>query len=344
MPAAACCGSACGRRSPACSPPLGLFLAFSWAGLWLVLPPLARAIGLFVFVVLAAVAALPLIRLRWPSVRDGLRRLDRGSGEAHRPASAIADEIAANQTDPGRAGAVARACRARADVGAQAQGRLAAAEARDARSDGAARAGADPGGGELLCRAAANASKRITAAFDWQGVVAPANFRVDAWVTPPVYTGRPPVMLPGLRPGETAQARGPVAVPVGSQLVVRATGNVHFDIAHQGGLEDAAADAHAVLPAGTEERRFIIKGDGSAAMRGVVGTDLTWSFTAVPDKPPTIALIKEPQRQARGALRLDYKVEDDYGVVGAQATFARKPDAERRQSRRIRCSSRPISR
>ena len=49
--------------------------------------------------------------------------------------------------------------------------------------------------------------KRVTAAFDWQGVVAPANFRIDAWVTPPVYTGRPPVMLPGLRPGETAQAR-----------------------------------------------------------------------------------------------------------------------------------------
>ena len=33
-------------------------------------------------------------------MHDGLRRLDRGSGEAHRPASAIADEIAANQTDP----------------------------------------------------------------------------------------------------------------------------------------------------------------------------------------------------------------------------------------------------
>ena len=58
--------------------------------------------------------------------------------------------------------------------------------------------------------------KRVTAAFDWQGVVAPANFRIDAWVTPPVYTGRPPVMLPGLRPGETAQAAAPVAVPAGS--------------------------------------------------------------------------------------------------------------------------------
>jgi uncharacterized protein (TIGR02302 family) len=170
--------------------------------------------------------------------------------------------------------------------------------------------------------------KRITAAFDWHGVVAPPNFRVDAWVTPPVYTGRPPVMLPGLRPGETAQAVGPVSVPVGSQLLVRATGNVHFDVEHKGGLEDAAAEAHATLAAGTEERRLVIKGDGSAALRGVVGTDLTWSFTAIPDHAPTITLIGEPQRQVRGALRVDYKMEDDYGVVSAQATFARKADAD----------------
>src|SRR6266516_5365654 len=36
--------------------------------------------------------------------------------------------------------------------------------------------------------------KRLAAAFDWQGVMAPANFRVDAWVSPPPYTGRPPVI------------------------------------------------------------------------------------------------------------------------------------------------------
>ena len=35
---------------------------------------------------------------------------------------------------------------------------------------------------------------RIAAAFDWSGVLAPANVRVDAWVTPPVYTGKPPVI------------------------------------------------------------------------------------------------------------------------------------------------------
>jgi hypothetical protein len=49
---------------------LGLFLAASWAGLWLVLPPMGRAIALFVLVVLIAVAAVPLLRFRLPSTFD----------------------------------------------------------------------------------------------------------------------------------------------------------------------------------------------------------------------------------------------------------------------------------
>ena len=79
---------------------LGLFLAFSWAGLWLALPPLGRAIGLVLFVVITAVAAAPLRSFGCRASIDGLRRLDRGSGLPHRPATALADEIAANQHDP----------------------------------------------------------------------------------------------------------------------------------------------------------------------------------------------------------------------------------------------------
>ena len=56
-------------------------------------------------------------------------------------------------------------------------------------------------------------------------------------------------------------------------------------------------------------------------MRGVAASDVTWQFTAIPDKPPTIALAKDPEGQARGTLQLNYKLEDDYGVVDAQATF-----------------------
>jgi len=303
----------------------GLFLAFSWAGLWLALPPLARAIGLFVFVVAALAAALPLVILRLPSIYDGLRRLDRSSGETHRPATAVADHIAANSQDP-----VAQALwRAHVEHALLSARRFKAgwpAPKLSLRDPMAFRAlvlilvvsSFFAAGGERF--------KRIAAAFDWHGVVAPANFRIDAWVTPPVYTGRPPVMLQGLRPGDTAQASTPVAVPAGSQLVVRATGKVSFDIVRRGGLEDAPAEARAPLPAGTEERRLIIKGDGSAAVHGVLGNDLVWNFTAIPDRAPTIELTKDPERQARGALKLDYKMDDDYGVVEAKATFALKDE------------------
>jgi uncharacterized protein (TIGR02302 family) len=306
---------------------LGLFLALSWAGLWIALPPLGRAIGLLIFVVTTGAAALPLLLLRLPSEADALRRLDRGSGETHRPATAVADEIAANQHDP-----VAQALwRAHVERALMSARKLRAGWPQPRLSL------RDPLALRALTLILVVASffaagnehfKRIAAAFDWQGVVAPANFRIDAWVTPPVYTGRPPVMLPGMRPGETAQAAAaPVSVPAGSQLVIRSTGNVRFDVVRKGGIEDVLAEAHGPMPAGTEERRLVIKGDGSAAIHGVLGGDLVWKFTAVPDRVPTIELTKDPERQARGALRLDYKIDDDYGVVDAKATFALKDEA-----------------
>ncbi|MFY9762834.1 MAG: DUF4175 family protein, partial [Xanthobacteraceae bacterium] len=79
---------------------LGLFLALSWLGLWLWLPPLARAVGVIGFVVAIVAALIPLGLLRMPAMRDGLTRLDRGSGLAHRPATAIADELAVTSKDP----------------------------------------------------------------------------------------------------------------------------------------------------------------------------------------------------------------------------------------------------
>jgi uncharacterized protein (TIGR02302 family) len=304
---------------------VGLFLALSWAGLWLALPPIARAAGLLIFVIAAVVVAIPLLLLRFPSIYDGLRRLDRNSGEPHRPATTVADGIAANTHDP-VAQALWRAHVERA---------LSSARNLKAGWPSPRLALRDPMAFRALVlflvigsffAASGERVKRITAAFDWQGVVAPANFRVDAWVNPPVYTARAPVMLPGLRPGEAVQPKGPpIPVPVGSQLVIRSTGNVHFDVVQKGAI-DVAPGSGSPLPAGAEERRFVIRGDGSASVHGVGSTDLTWAFNAVPDRAPSISLIRDPEREARGSLRLDYRMEDDYGVVEASATFARKPD------------------
>jgi uncharacterized protein (TIGR02302 family) len=62
-------------------------------------------------------------------------------------------------------------------------------------------------------------------------------------------------------------------------------------------------------------------------LRGI-GDPVTWTFVAVHDRAPTIALTKDPEPQARGSLMLNYKVEDDYGVSEARALFKLKPQLD----------------
>jgi uncharacterized protein (TIGR02302 family) len=305
---------------------LGLFVALSWLGVWLWLPPIARAIGLVVCLLLIAAAAWPLIMLRFPRRSDALRRLDRQSGIVHRPATAIADTMATPLDDP-LATALWRAHVERALATARSLKAGIPAPKLAIRDPYAVRAAVLVLLVATYFAAGGEHWRRIRAAFDWHGVVAPANFRIDAWVTPPAYTARPPILLPGVRPGEAQQAtsNSPLSVPAGSVLVVRATG-VHLDLTTTAGLTSAQPDKRP--PAGAEEQRFTIAGDGAATLRGTGAGDITWRFAAVPDKSPAIELVRDPEREARGSLRLNYKVEDDYGVTGAQATFAQKP-AER---------------
>ena len=304
----------------------GIFLTLSWLGLWLYLPPLGRAIVLFAFAILAVASLVPLVRLRVPAAAEGLSRLDRGSGLRHRPATAIADELAVTPQDPYSLALWKN----------HLERTLAAARSFKAGWPSPRLSASDPYALRGLVLIAVIATfvaaggehwKRIAAAFDWQGVVLPANFRVDAWVTPPAYTGKPPVILAGLHPGEAsrqdAQAAQVIAVPAGSTLVVRTTGKVNLDVAGKGGVTPAKEDVRS--PAGTQEYRFKITGTGTATLRGA-GDDLVWAFNAIPDKPPTIALTKDPEPQNHGSLLLSYRVEDDYGVIEAHATFARKDE------------------
>ena len=165
---------------------------------------------------------------------------------------------------------------------------------------------------------------RIAAAFDWNGVLAPANVRVDAWVTPPVYTGKPPVILSAARDAALPDSGAPLPVPSGSTLLVRSSGGA-IDVVVGGGVTEVAPSEQA--PKGTNERHFKITGDGTAHVRAPSGQPL-WRFAATPDRAPTISLVKDPERQARGSLQMSYKLEDDYGVTEARAQFAaRNADA-----------------
>ena len=303
----------------------GVFLAVSWLGVWIALPPLARVAGVILFALLLIASLSPLAWLRRPGRAEALARLDLTSGIDHRPATALADRLAPTANDPVME-ALWRAHRAHE-----------AERAKNLRA-GLPRprlAWRDPYAIRALVLLAAVASffladgeqvRRIAAAFDWSGAIYPRLYRVDAWVTPPAYTGRAPILLPGIRhdepaPGETAA----VLVPAGSELVVRATGLSSLDLALSGGLAEQAKDTPARTAEGGVERRFLVTDSATLTVRGLPAGNALWGFKAVPDHPPTIAHVKDPQIVGQAGLSLNYRVEDDYGVISAEARFARTP-------------------
>ena len=313
---------------------VGLFLVVSWAGLWLALPFVARVVGAGLFVLLALGALFPLIRFRWPTREEALGRLDRGTGIRHRPATALTDTLATK--DP-----VALAL-----WQAQRERTLASIKRIRAGLPSPRLAIHDPWALRALVvvmmvatyvAAGDERTLRVAAAFDWNGVLAPANVRVDAWVTPPNYTGKPPIILSAANKDAGTPDSGPLPVPAGSTLLVRSSGGT-IDVVVGGGVTEIAPSAEA--PKGTNERHFKIAGDGTAHVRAPAGQPL-WKFTATPDRAPTIALAKDPERQARGSLQMSYRLEDDYGVTEAHARFAARRRRCRQGNRRRKPASPP---
>jgi uncharacterized protein (TIGR02302 family) len=307
----------------------GLFLVVSWAGVWLPLPSSGRAIGLALFGLLALASLSSLIWFRWPSRIEALARLDRGTGIRHRPATALTDTLVSQ--DP-----VALTL-----WKVQRERTLASIKNIKAGLPSPRLAIHDPWALRALIvvllvataiAAGGDRRARIAAAFDWQGVLAVANVRLDAWVAPPSYTGRPPIILSGAVNNPNAPAtpdNATLQVPAGSTLVVRASGG-RLEVATSGGIAEGAA-GDKPPPAGTEEHRYTITADATAQVRSPTGLP-QWRFAAMPDRAPSILLAKDPERQARGSLLMSYKLDDDYGVTEAHATFTARKTAAADQS------------
>jgi uncharacterized protein (TIGR02302 family) len=302
---------------------IGLFLAASWAGLWVAFPFTVRIVAFAGFVLLALAALVPAIRFRWPTREDALRRLDRGTGIAHRPATALTDTL--KSQDPltqalwqeQRLRTLASIKRIRAGLPSP---RLALHDPWALRALVVVLMVA------TFIAAGNDRLSRIVAAFDWDGAFSAANVRVDAWVTPPPYTSRPSVILSAStsKDAPPPSDAGPVSVPAGSTLIVRSSGG-RLDVSAAGGVTEIPVTENA--PQGTNERRFTIASDGTAHVRSPSGQP-QWTFKALRDRAPAISLAKDPERQAKGALLLSYKLEDDYGVTEAHAQFAPRANAK----------------
>ncbi|MEM9732046.1 MAG: TIGR02302 family protein [Pseudomonadota bacterium] len=305
---------------------LALFFTVSWLGLWPMMGDALRLALLAVFGVAGIAALYPLGQMRLPTDGELDTRIERASALEHRPVTAQNDALAADKPSSSDPMALALWEEHRRRMAAQLTGLKSGTPVPQVakRDPYALRAlavlllfvGFAAGWGQW--------SNRVGDAFVSHAGVAAETGRVDAWVTPPPYTNRPPIFLAATGT-ETDTA---VTVPEGSTIVVRVLdmdepslsllrNDAEQTVPPQTGEEAAAAKAD---PA-SETFTFKLEETAAMVLRGKGQDRATWRFAVTPDENPQIEFAETPATSARGQLEFSYSVKDDYGVRSATANL-----------------------
>lgn len=309
------------------------FLVVSLLELWSLLPPLLHRVLLGGFGVALIVSFLPLLRLSLPTRQEALRRLERTAGIQHRPASSYEDRLGA--TPPKETAALWAVHRARL-------GKLIArlkpswpAPRTDRKDPYAIRAALLLSVVAALLATGGNPLDRLRAAFSPAASSAPALLRLDAWVTPPVYTGLAPIVLADGNEavGAGAESFRALSVPERSELIVRTHApqgeTVSLVTSREGSTEAKAIEPKQGGSEGLIEFNVALTEPLSADVRIGGQTVSKWRFDLIKDEAPTINLMGTPTTTPRGALRLVFRADDDNGVASAEARFALGEGEER---------------
>lgn len=304
----------------------GLYLASAWFGVYRAVPDTARVALAISFAVAAIAAILPFRKMRFPAAAEVDRRIERANELLHEPVTVQNERLATASDDP-FAQALWQEHRRRM------------AEKLDRLGSGAPRTGVpgrDPWGARAVVALLAFVAfgwsfgpfgGRIADPLSSHSAVAAIPPRVDAWVTPPPYTGRAPVFLTS----EANRQQTAFTVPEGSGVTLRiigGSGEEPLEFSKSGGTVIPVPDNASKLaadkrpaPGGPREFQFTLTENGSLALGAASGRMAEWQFTVIADQPPEIALVGEPDRATNGTLGLQYTIKDDYGAASGNAYF-----------------------
>ncbi|WEX76808.1 TIGR02302 family protein [Sinorhizobium numidicum] len=156
--------------------------------------------------------------------------------------------------------------------------------------------------------------------------VAP-DLRIDAWVTPPAYTGRAPIFLTGRQDATAAGGeKTAITIPQFSDLTVRITGggaDEQVSYTESGKPEPTIVPTADEKPerkkeqtaaSGVRNHLYKITRDGTLSVGGQ-----SWSFKITPDSVPDIAFDGAPRGTVNAALEISFLAHDDYGIAQAWA-------------------------
>jgi uncharacterized protein (TIGR02302 family) len=303
----------------------------------------AVVLGLWaIALVIASARALRSIRL--PGHAAARRRVERASGLGHRPLQALEDRPAEPALEPDQR-ALWRAYRRRT-VAAITRLRVGVPKA--------GLAGRDPFGLRIILALAllvgvidarGDAVRRLERAVSPDlSAFAPPPVSLDLWVTPPAYTGLPPIVLRQLAekgPGSEAAPHpaavtegalqpigadgGPASakVPAGSTLLAQVHGGRGTPVL----VVDETTLPFERLGEASFKASGKIERSGRVSIRQGRRELAAIDLDVVPDLPPTIRFALPPSGTLRGVLRLDYAARDDYGVVSAKLVIEHRGTA-----------------
>jgi uncharacterized protein (TIGR02302 family) len=287
---------------------ISLFLSVSWLGLFRIMPETVRLAVAAAFAAAAILALYPLRFFRAPGSAEIDRRIERANALQHTPVLAQTDRLSGK--DDGFSQALWREHQRRmAEKLGQVSGDLPRTTVPE-RDPWALRAAA-----ALLFAAAFAFSLgplggRISDAFRAHAARDVIPPRIDAWVTPPAYTGKAPIFLTA----DAGQAAPVYTVPEGSDVALRVTGGSgeeKLDFAEHGGnIRELAPNSPAVAQAGQgtggAARQFADKlvSDGVLSLKSGEQELAKWSFSVTPDRAPVIRFADQPRSAVNGALEL----------------------------------------
>ena len=301
---------------------IGSFLALALLDLFAWLPGWLHAIALAIFAItLIATLARNLRRVRFPSYTESRRRLETVNELPHRPLEALDDHVANGaEADP-----VTRA------MWRQHQARL--------REDIVNLKVGRPKPGILaLDRYSLRFAVIVAMLFSildagdyWQDRLARAtmpsvgagparNATLDAWISPPDYTGQPPIYLAGAGSSGQRAPSGPIEAPEGSMLVAQVSNTAELPKIVGPAGENTAFD---VTAEDSYRARHMLGATGLVTIEAAGNELAAWTIVVIPDEKPTVSFLQQPGQTPLAALRIDYEAHDDYGLAGVTATIRR---------------------
>jgi uncharacterized protein (TIGR02302 family) len=300
----------------------GTLAALVFSGLLPRLPDAARLAILGATGLGLLIALRPLFRLRWPARFEAMRRIEEHSGLRHRPVSGLDDRLAGNPGD-GLQEAIWEEHRLRQLRAARA---VTVGPPRSAWRDIDGRALRVPVGLALAASLLLGPGDPRSNIADMIAIAAPppaVQLVMDAWLKPPAYTARPPVLLTSPAMVERLKTEPEIIVPENAVLTLRITNAAQPAVTFHEPTGSGAAGAEAGGLASTTKFENGLFQSETKLTRPVLvrvrdgATDVaTWQIALIPDTPPAASFTETPSGDSSGGLTVKWKAADDYGVTG----------------------------